>query len=212
MNTTNFTIVNSSGRVLRTGEGASESVSSQHLEEGERIIFGVSHQVGSMLVGGDVVCLTEATPMGHYKFDETNSKWVADIASLVSARCKEVDIACERRSLSPIVCDGIRIDGDDASQKNIANKLSGVKERLRLGVGMAAELMLWIGYDNHSYTWDNLQSYCDWLSGCVIAFEDRGTRLRLAARNHKANIDAMTTVEEVLSYDIMQGWPDDKPT
>ena len=112
-----------------------------------------------------------------------------------------------RRNLLPITYDGKRLDGDATAQKNLADKLAGVQQRIRLGIGMAPELMVWKDADNIVHQWSDLQAYCDWLAGYVIALEDRGTRLYAAAWQHKTNIEALADIDAILAYDLAANWP-----
>lgn len=133
--------------------------------------------------------------------------WEPDLNRAVSARKIEIETERIRRNFLPIIYDGKNLDADATAQKNLSDKLQGVRERIRLGIAMAPELLVWKDADNIVYSWPDLQGYHDWLSRYTIALEERGTRLYLAWWQHKTNIEALSTVEEILAYDITAGWP-----
>lgn len=152
---------------------------------------------------------SEARPSRYHVFNWTTKQWEEDIATAVISRKAEIDIERARRNQDVIIYDGKRLDADAVAQKNLADKLAGVKERIRLGVGMAPELMVWKDADNILHVWDTLQEYCDWLAGLAIALEDRGTRIYTAAWAHKSAIDlkAAVSISEVIEHDVRAGWP-----
>lgn len=149
-------------------------------------------------------------PTKYHQWNPSNFTFelVPDALNLARVdRKNEIEQERRVRNTTVISYDDKNLDGDATAQKNLADKLAGVKERLRLSVSMDPAIMVWKDADNLIHTWNDLQAYCDWLAGYVIALEDRGTRLYAAAWQHKLNLEALTTVEDILAYDITAGWP-----
>lgn len=134
--------------------------------------------------------------------------WVPQIEIAEGHKSAEIDQERTRRNFLPIIYTGKRLDADATAQNNLSNKLQEVRERVRLGIPMPPELLVWKGEDNVVHVWETDQAYLDWLAGFAIAVSERGTRLYGAAWAHKTAIAAMTTVDAILDYDITAGWPD----
>ncbi len=149
-----------------------------------------------------------ARPSPSHSWDWSVKAWVGDVSDATLKMKRLVEQERIHRNLLPVLYDGKRLDGDGTAQKNLSDKLNGVKERLRLGVPMDPAIMVWKDADNIVHQWTDLQIYCDWLAGYVIALEERGTRLYAMAWYHKANLDSMTDMDSVEAYDINQGWPE----
>lgn len=146
-------------------------------------------------------------PSQSHDWDWVSKTWLPNLAHAKEMFKARIDGERVRRNTLPIAYDGKNLDADATAQKNLADKLAGVKERIRLGVGMPMDKMVWKDADNIVHWWNDLQAYCDWLAGYVIALEDRGTALYISMWQHKLNIDALTTIEEILAYDTTTGWP-----
>lgn len=162
--------------------------------------FYVSAQLGT------VVGIAER-PSQYHSFNWTTKKWEEDLQLAQSAKRAEIDLERQRRNLLPIEVNEILLDADLVAQKNLADKLAGVKERIRLGLGMLPALMVWKDANNVVHSWASLQNYCDWLAGYVIALEDRGTRIYAHAWSLKAALETMTTVADVIALDVKNNWP-----
>lgn len=159
-------------------------------------------------LAGDLKELPEKASEYH-RWDLATESWQLDWGRAREAKKFAIEAELARRLLSPITLGGITLDADVVAQKNLSDKLQGVRERMRLGVQMDADLLIWRDEANVTHVWPDLESYHDWLSGFTIALEDRGTRMYLASWTHKANIDALVAAEDeegLLSYDVTVGW------
>lgn len=148
-------------------------------------------------------------PSEYHRWYPATESWQLDWGRAREAKKFALEAELARRLLSPITLGGITLDADVVAQKNLSDKLQGVRERMRLGVQMDADLLIWRDEANVTHVWPDLESYHDWLSGFTIALEDRGTRMYLASWTHKANIDALVAAEDeegLLSYDVTVGW------
>lgn len=147
-------------------------------------------------------------PSAFHDWDLETEIWVPNLDRARQGFGIRLEEERQRRNQLPIVYDGKRLGAKELpDQKNLNDKKSGVQERLRLGIGMDPDDIVWKDEDNIIHRWTDLQTYYDWLSGFVIALEDRGTKLYRAMWQHKENLKALTTVEAILAYDIDVGWP-----
>lgn len=124
---------------------------------------------------------------------------------------KELSVRLEqersRRNFLPIVVNGTMLDVDAVAQKNFSDKIHEVRERIRLGVQIPPELLIWKTADNQVLSWTGIQEYHDWLSTVAITLSERGTRLYAAMWQHKTIVEGLTNADTILTYDITKGWP-----
>lgn len=149
-----------------------------------------------------------ARPTEFHEWDRESESWLPNIVEAKKTLKADVQNELSRRSVSPIVVGDIVLDADAVAQNNLANKLQEVNERIRLGMPMPSDLLVWKDASNAVRCWANIESYKDWLSTFAIALAERGTRLYQAAWSHKDAIEAMTTIDDVLAYDASIGWPE----
>lgn len=150
-------------------------------------------------------------PTKPTKFHEWNAElesWVPNCELAKAAKKSEIKKELSKRSVNPISVGNILLDASAASQKNLADKLQEVNERIRLGLNMDQSMLVWRDATNAVRCWGDLESYRDWLSVFAIALAERGTRLHQAAWTHKDMIDSLGTVEEIMNYDASIGWPE----
>ena len=159
-------------------------------------------------VGSPVIRELPACPGECYEFDYATCTWGPKRQEAIAVRKSELVTERVRRNYLPITHDGVTLDADAIAQRNLSDKKQEAEERLRLGIDMPSDLLIWKDYDNVLHTFDTLQDYLDFISGFVIALAERGTRIYVAYWTHKENIDALITVEDVLAYDITAGWPE----
>lgn len=172
---------------------------------GEGVIQGDS--VDGYVEGGRFQAFP-ARPSVHHRWDWGSKSWVPNIESARAARRADVESERIRRLNAPIFYDGKRLDADQVARDNLSNKLSEVGERIRLGVPMAPDLMVWRDADNLSHSWPSIESYRDWLAGFAVAMSDRGTRLYACAWAHKDAINVIEDINTVLAYNVQSGWPE----
>jgi hypothetical protein len=106
------------------------------------------------------------------------------------------------------------LDADMTARDNLKAKLEEVRERIRLNMPMAPELLVWRDNGNQTHSWPTIEAYHDWLAGYAVAMSDRGTRCYACAWHHKDALKAANdpngqpwTVETVQGYSLTQGWP-----
>lgn len=155
-----------------------------------------------------------AKPSTHHTWDWPTKSWLPDLPSAIAARKKEIDRERDRRINLPLTYDGKVLDADMTARDNLKAKLEEVRERIRLNMPMAPELLVWRDNSNQTHSWLTIDAYHDWLAGYAVAMSDRGTRCYACAWHHKDALKAANdpngqpwTVETVQSYSLTQGWP-----
>jgi hypothetical protein len=153
------------------------------------------------MVDGELVDLGAKPSPWHY-YDYPASQWVMDWDKARAARRAEVDAERSIRTNAVIVQDGITLDADLASQRNVTDKLGEIADREALADPMPAELLIWRDHDNVSHSFADQATYKAWLQALRIAIAQRGTELYVWAWTKKAQIDAATTLEELMAVDL----------
>lgn len=127
---------------------------------------------------------------------------VSDVQLEKSKKKADLESEMARRVFLPITVDMITVDGDKTAQDNLKSKLEEVRARIELAIGMPVELLVWRDAANETHAWEDITSYHQWLCNFAIALSTRGTVLYKKCWMHKSSIDALTTSDEVRSYDI----------
>lgn len=107
----------------------------------------------------------------------------------------------------PLAYDAKTLDTDDEAREQLMFKAFEFAERARLNQPAGAAARVWENADNTFFTFDTDQQFRNWLGGFVITLSNRIAQQRIALRQHAQNIKALTTVEDILAYDITVGWP-----
>lgn len=105
---------------------------------------------------------------------------------------------------SPVIYSGFFYDADQIARENIQGKIIEIQSKQALGI-TAAELF-WKDTANVIHTWATLSDYLIFLQNLAILIAERGTLLYATAWSKKAEVEALTTVTEVVTYDVNSGW------
>ena len=105
---------------------------------------------------------------------------------------------------SPIVYTGLTLDADPASRDNLNGKIVEISSKIALGITTAE--MFWKDHNNVIHSWSTLPDYLAWLQGYAIAIAERNTNLYGVSWTKKADVMALTHVNDVVAYDIQAGW------
>lgn len=148
-----------------------------------------------------------AQPSDYHAWDWASCAWVAISGAFESAkaeRCAAVNRLRDAKQVLPIECDGIVFDADTKSLENIR----GVISRIERGDGLTVGWVGWRTFDNTMVWADSSpDEVLALLSAIARGLEDRKQALMIAAWTHKAAIAALSTPDDVASYDITAGWP-----
>lgn len=136
-------------------------------------------------------------PTEFHSWDWAERTWRGDVAACRSAINAKINAARAERVAAPLSFAGFRFDASDAAQRNIE------AWRSRLAGGIAAPA---------DFVWrdaDNIEHACnaEFLWGLSEAIATREFAIYHASWRHKAAIEALTSVDDLLSYDITTDWP-----
>ena len=155
-----------------------------------------------------------AKPSPHHDWDWPTKSWLPNIDEAKAAKKTEIEAERNRRINEPLIYDGKVLDADQAARDNLKAKLEEVRERIRLNMPMAPELLVWRDNGNQTHAWPTIEAYHDWLAGYAVAMSDRGTRCYACAWHHKDVLKVANdpngqpwTVESIATHDITVGWP-----
>ena len=115
----------------------------------------------------------------------------------------EVSTLFSVKSSAPIVVFGIAFDADKVSRERI----SGTIARLQRGDGLPAG---WIGWRDAAnemhWATDDAATVLANLTTLSRAIEDREQALLATSWQHKASIASLTSIEDILNYNVEGGW------
>lgn len=124
---------------------------------------------------------------------ETITKAKSNVKAQISEKAEE-------RKYVFIVYDAKNLDANTIAQTNISGKIAQLQNEIALGVPSTD--LFWKDADNVVHTWPDAASYLAWLQGLQVAIANRTTTLYNTSWTGKAAVDALTTLDEVLNYDI----------
>ena len=163
------------------------------------------HPEYSYVENGEWVWAPDAPP--HHEWDWATKSWLPNLDAAKAAKKGEIETERNSRINEPLIYDGKVLDAGQAARDNLKARLEEVRERIRLNMPMAPELLVWRDNANVTHSWPTIEAYHDWLAGYAVAMSDRGTRCYACAWHHKDTIEQLTTVETVMNYTISHGWP-----
>ena len=147
-------------------------------------------------------------PSPHYEWDWTTKSWLPNLDAAKAAKKAEIEAERNRRISEPLIYDGKVLDADMTARDNLKAKLEEVRERIRLNMPMAPELLVWRDNGNVTHSWPTIEAYHDWLAGYAVAMSDRGTRCYACAWYHKDVLEQLSVLEDIINYALSQGWPE----
>ena len=138
-------------------------------------------------------------PGPHYFVSPDAGEWVINKSLVLSDIANRISSELERRLYLP--CNGF--DADAVSRERI----SGTIARLQRGDGLPAG---WIGWRDASnqQQWgeDDAMTVLANLTTLSRAIEDREQALLATSWRHKASIASLTSIEDILNYNVEEGW------
>lgn len=199
----NFALYDAHGDIQQVGYCPDEMVPLQ-AREGLSVYAGaatlndrVNPATGELIVGGK----PERPSLQHH-WDAASGAWVPDLAAVRELKRQAIEAERDRRIYAPIVYDGKTLDGFRASQDNLKSKLATIAQREALGLpDMAPELLVWRDAANVTHTFASQAAYKAWLGGWAIALEERGTLAYAWSWARKAQLDALSTYEELAAFE-----------
>ena len=209
----NYLQYEESGRIVCTGSAPDGSdISALGLTLTQDAPFGVDFLED--YIQNDEIVRRPTQPSPHHDWDWPTKSWLPNLDAAKAAKKTEIEAERNRRINEPLIYDGKVLDADQAARDNLKAKLEEVRERIRLNMPMAPELLVWRDNANVTHSWPTIEAYHDWLAGYAVAMSDRGTRCYACAWHHKDVIKVANdpngqpwTVESIATHDITVGWP-----
>ena len=159
-----------------------------------------------MVFEGQLLHIGPRPTLFHFP-DITTRGWLPNLDAAKAAKKTEIEVERNRRINEPLIYDGKVLDADQAARDNLKAKLEEVRERIRLNMLMAPELLVWRDNANMTHSWATIEAYHDWLAGYAVAMSDRGTRCYACAWYHKDVLEQLSVLEDIMNYGLSQGWP-----
>lgn len=181
--------------------------------ENEAIFISNVYCPEGYVENGGLLPLPES-PSPHHEWDWTTKSWLPNLDGAKAAKKRDIDALRSAMIDAPLDYDGKSLDADQSARDNLKAKLEEVRERIRLGIPMLSELLVWRDADNVTHSWPTIEAYHDWLAGFAVAMSERGTRCYACGWHHKDAIGEQNdpngqpwTVESVQGYELT-GWPE----
>lgn len=137
-------------------------------------------------------------PLKDQQWNGREGRWI-DNRPLEARRLEKLQLVNqerERRNLLPIEYAGSLFDADERGQRNVSAWMTNIAAGMALPPGF-----VWRDFNNVDHPAD-----AAFVVGLGAAITVRGTVLYQAAWTKKAQLDAMTTAEEIAAFDPAQGW------
>jgi len=154
-------------------------------------------------INNPVKTLLTGRPSDYHQYDYVNKQWVITNEQLALAQQDKKTLIINKINelrFSNIPYDGKNLDADVTAQTNISGKIAQIQNEIALSVPSTD--LVWKDADNIVHTWISVNAYLEWLQGLQIAIANRTSALYQTAWTGKAAVDAFTTVQEVIDYDI----------
>lgn len=200
--------ITATGQILRVVEAPVGSATLQ-LAAGEDWIPAENETDETHYVDTSTLTLVAIPPRQtqFHTWDPATRAWVPNVPAAKSVRVNDLLAEYRRRKDLQLVYDAKALDAGLEAREQLVFKAFEFAERARLAQPATGASRVWENADGSFYTFAADGPFRNWLGGFVIALSDRTAQQRLALRQHVQNIRALTTVEDILAYDITVGWP-----
>jgi hypothetical protein len=140
----------------------------------------------------------EDTDLVSYVWDTETKRWVATttLTAVKNQKKNLISTLRETKNLEPITYNNMLFDCDAQAQRNIQAWVTNINAGINPPQGF-----VWRDYNNVDQPAD-----ANFILGLNAAVVARGTQMYQTSWNKKAEVDALTTIEQVNSYDINAGW------
>ena len=203
-----YLIEAATGRVVQTCTCPDEENALFDIEGTHTVFSTVEHSVDTVYFNDTELTEFPAQPTLHHDWDWPTKSWLPNLDAAKAAKKAEIEAERNRRISEPLIYDGKVHDADQAARDNLKAKLEEVRERIRLNIPMAPELLVWRDNGNVTHSWPTIEAYHDWLAGYAVAMSDRGTRCYACAWYHKDTLGQLSAMEDITNYNLSPGWPE----
>lgn len=200
-----YAIYNAAGDILRTGH-CPDGEEPNQAHDGEAVFIGdatfqdlIDPTDGTLIPGGKGV-----QPSPDYDWSDATRAWVGNIDRARAGKKALIELERDGRSVAPVlVYDSINLDADMRAIENLKSKLAELDSRDALGQSLTADQCVWRDADNGMHQWPDQASYKAWLQGFAVALGTRGTDAYAWSWQKKAQLDALTTFDDVVAFDAI---------
>jgi hypothetical protein len=200
-------IYNNEGRILRLISVPEDSINDQ-INTGEYLLEGVA-DIWTNYIEDGLIKLIPSKPSKYHTWDWANKIYVLSNTGISDSKLDINQLIETKRgslALTPITYDNKTLDADTQAQSNINGKLQEIFAREAISSPLVSGEMFWKDTNNVIHSWSNQTDYKLWLQGLVIAISSRNTQLYSIAWTKKAEVEALTGIDDILAYDINSGW------
>jgi hypothetical protein len=158
-----------------------------------------THAIFTQLMGASYYGYSteNITPLSRVGFvDYQVVRLPTPIEELKANKKEMINIERGKQNSNPIIYENIQFDADEIAQQNVSAWMSTLA-----GGGTLPSGFTWRSYDNQDIPVD-----ANFINGLGTAMTLRGTQLYQTSWIKKAEVDALTTVEQVNNYDVTTGW------
>lgn len=151
-----------------------------------------------------------AKPSNYHSWNWASKQYEIQQTGLDKAKADkklEIDNLRKNKEFAPISYDNKNLDANEEAIKNINGKLQELYARDATVNPPNQNTLIWRDADNNIHTWQAVPIYKSWLQGLAIEVASRTTSLYQVSWTKKTEIENLTTIDDILAYDITIGWP-----
>jgi hypothetical protein len=192
------------GKIIRSGSSPTAAMAQLNAQPGLEMLLDCGDQVRPdrhYIVDGAVLEVP-ARPSKAHRFDYASKSWQVDVNKIISTKRAEIEAHREATIYAPvIVYDGVNLDADATSQRNITEKLNDIARREQENTPMPAQMLVWRDADNVMHTFADQAAMRSWLNGLAIAVGARGAQAYAWSWEKKSQLEAITDPAELAAFD-----------
>jgi hypothetical protein len=143
-----------------------------------------------------------AKPAGDHDFDWATKTWIPNLERGKARLRVQIEHERDARIFAPIIeYDNKLLDADEVSIDRLGKKLAALDSYEKVGLEMPTPMLVWRDADNVTHAFATHAEYKAWLAGFAVALDLRGTQAFAWSWLKKSELDAITTVEELVAFD-----------
>lgn len=140
-------------------------------------------------------------PTIYHEFDIEQWRWVLSPGALSQAKTDKKNQLTHLADIihnSPILYDNKLLDADQTARENITGKVNQLQAEIALNI--TSTDLVWKDANNTLHVFETVEGYMAFLQGLTIAIAARRSNLYAQIWQYKAEIDAMTAVENIVVF------------
>lgn len=138
-------------------------------------------------------------PSEFHEWDWGALVYMVDTARLRAAKRTAIEAERDRRMTEPSIMYGaITLDANAPAKRRVFDKMTAVNVR---GSPPKPGTLVWRDFHNVVHTFANMPAYKAWLVGFTELLDDRDSAAWTWSWQKKAQLDSITSVEDLLAFD-----------